>query len=196
MLKKSLFFIVFAFVFSFQNYAQTSEKGYGIINLERHQVTFNLFGPGIRYELGLFKNVSASTSFNPALAYYQEGYTYGFAWHTRLRYYLNFENRLDVNKNITGNSANYVSAARTIFWAPLQVTNNLNGPNDFALAFYGGVYGVQRTNRKGFNINAELGFGYYDGDGVPNGYGPLLNLTFGWVATKRKGKKTKINWQN
>ena len=168
---------------------QTSEKGYGIVNLERHQVTFNLFGPGISYELGLFKNVSVSTSFNPALAYYQEGYTYGFAWHTRLRYYLNFKNRLDVNKNVTGNSGDYISAARSIFFGPLQLTNNLNGPDDFAIAFYGAVYGVQRTNRKGFNVNAELGFGYYDGDGVANGYGPLVNFTFGWVATKRKASK-------
>ena len=58
--------------------------------------------------------------------------------------------------------------------------------NDFTLAFYGAVYGIQRTNRKGFNINAELGYGYYRGDGVANSHGPLLNLNFGWVATKKK----------
>jgi len=197
MFKKILpLFIFFVFTFSYQIHAQMNEKGNGIVNLERHQVTFNIFGPGIRYELGLFKNVSVSSSFNPALAYYEPGYTFGFAWHTRLRYYLNFENRLDVNKNITGNSADYISAARSVFWGPLQFTDNLNGPSDFAIAFYGGVYGVQRTNRKGFNINSELGFGYYRGDGVPNGYGLLLNFTFGWVATKRKSKKPKIKWQN
>lgn len=188
--------LFFLFAYSGKVQAQTNEKGFGIVNLERHQFTFNIFGPGIRYELGLFKNVSVSTSFNPALAYYSEGYTFGFAWHTRLRYYLNFENRLDVNKNITGNSADYISAARSVFWGPLQLADNLNAPSDFAIAFYGGVYGVQRTNRKGFNVNAELGFGYYRGDGVPNGYGPLLNVTFGWVATKRKSAKPKINWQN
>ena len=41
----------------------------------------------------------------------------------------------------------------------------------------------------GFNFNAELGVGYYRGDGVPSGYGPLLNFTFGWVATKQKSRK-------
>lgn len=185
------------FVFGYQLQAQqTSEKGYGIVNLERHQVTLNLFGPGLSYELGLFKNVSISTSFNPALAYYEPGYTFGFAWHTRVRYYLNFENRLDINKNTTGNSADYISAARSAFFGPLQLTYNIASSNDFGMEFFGGVYGVQRTNRKGFNVNAELGFGYYRGDGVPDGYGPLLNFTFGWVATKRKKSKPKIDWQN
>ncbi|MEM9144244.1 MAG: hypothetical protein AAGA86_14740 [Bacteroidota bacterium] len=171
--------------------AQTSEKGntFDLVNLERHQVTFNLFGPGLRYELGLFRNVSASTSFNPALAYYQEGHSFGYAWHIRIRYYLNFRNRLDINKNIVGNSADYVALARSIFWGPLQLVQDIRPDTDYAMAFYGGVYGVQRTNRKGFNVNAELGYGYYRGDGVPNGYGPLLNVTFGWVATKRKSRK-------
>ncbi|NQZ45138.1 MAG: hypothetical protein HRT65_12575 [Flavobacteriaceae bacterium] len=162
------------------------EKGMGIINLERHQLTINLLGPGLRYELGLIRNVTVSTSFTPGLASYNEGYTFGYAWHTRIRYYHNIKTRLDINKNIVGNSADYVAPARSIFWGPLQLTDNLEGPDDFAVAFYGGVYGIQRTYRKGFNFNLELGFGYYRGDGVPNGYGPLFNFTFGWVATKRK----------
>ncbi|QLG46164.1 hypothetical protein [Costertonia aggregata] len=188
MIKKLFFLILFIVVFTNATAQRITEKGNGLINLERHQLTFNLLGPGIRYELGLFRNVSVSTSFSPGLASYQEGYTFGFAWHTRIRYYHNFQNRLDINKNIVGNSANYIAPARSVFWAPVQFTNNLNAPKDFAIAFYGGVYGIQRTNRKGFNINAELGFGYYRGDGVPDGYGPLFNFTFGWVATKRKSK--------
>ena len=64
----------------------------------------------------------------------------------------------------------------------------MEGPDDFNLGFYGMVYGIQRTYEKGFNFNLEVGAGYYKGDGVPDGYGPLINLTFGWVATKRKKK--------
>ena len=176
--------------------AQVREKAgpFDLINLERHQLTLNLLGPGIRYEFGLFKNVSVSTSFTPGLATYQEGYSFGYAWHTRIRYYHNFKTRLDINKNVVGNSADYIAPARSIFFGPLQFSNSLKDNNDFAIAFYGGVYGVQRTYRKGFNFNAELGFGYYDGDGVGNGYGPLFNFTFGWVPTKKK--KKEIEWQN
>lgn len=170
-----------------------SEKGAGIINLERHQFTINLLGPGLRYELGLLRNISVSSSFTPGLASYQEGYSFGFAWHTRIRYYHNFNSRLDINKNIVGNSADYLAPARSVFWGPLQISNNLDAPDDFAIAFYGGVYGIQRTYRKGFNFNAEFGFGYYRGDGVPDGYGPLINFTFGWVATKRKKRSPFSN---
>ncbi|MGB6153424.1 MAG: hypothetical protein WBG48_15700 [Pricia sp.] len=171
--------------------AQVERRGnfFDLINLERHQFKLNLFGPGLSYELGIFKDVSASTSFNPALAQYQEGYTFGFAWHTRVRFYHNFDRRIDLNKNVSGNSGNYISAARSIFWGPVQLFENIGPPDDFAIAFYGAVYGIQRTYKKGFNFNAEIGYGYYDGDGVANGHGPLLNFTFGWVATKRKSRK-------
>ncbi|MEO0572607.1 MAG: hypothetical protein AAF039_12955 [Bacteroidota bacterium] len=194
MKNRFLLFLVLFLVFGSQLFGQRlQEKGLGIINLERHQFTLNLFGPGFRYELGLFRNVSVSTSFTPGLATYEEGYTFGFAWHTRIRYYHNFKTRLDINKNIVGNSADYLAPARSVFWGPLQLSDNLNGPDDFAVAFYGGVYGIQRTYKKGFNFNAEVGFGYYRGDGVPDGYGPLLNFTFGWVATKRKNKNPFSN---
>lgn len=169
------------------------EKGFGLIHLERHQVTLGL---GFRYELGLFKNVSVSTSFGPSVATYQEGYSLGLAWHTRIRYYHNIEQRLDINKNVVGNSADYLAPARSVFWGPLQLSQNLTDNNDFSIAFYGGVYGIQRTYRNGFNFTAEAGFGYYRGDGVNDGYGPLFNFTFGWVATKRKKDKSAIEWQN
>ncbi|WP_235923470.1 hypothetical protein [Psychroflexus aurantiacus] len=163
-----------------------SEGAGGLLDLERHQVTFNFLGPGIRYELGLFRNLSASTSLSPAFGYYQSGYTFGFAWHTRVRYYHNFKQRKDLGNTVTGNSANYIGPATTFFWDPLQIANNLDADKGFSLAFYGAVYGLQRTNKQGFNINIELGYGYYDGFGVPSGHGALLNFTLGWVATKRK----------
>lgn len=169
---------------------QFVESWDGVPNLERHQVTFNFLGPGLRYELGVFKNVSISTSLSPALAFYDEGYLFGFAWHTRVRYYHNFKTRYNRGKKVTGNSANYMAPARTVFWDPLQISSNLDGQTNFSLAFYGGVYGFQRTNKKGFNYNLEFGLGYYDGFGVPSGYGPLLNFTFGWKLRTHKSRKT------
>lgn len=169
---------------------QFLESWDGVPNLERHQLTLNFMGPGIRYELGLFKNVSISTSISPGLATYEEGYSFGLAWHTRVRYYHNFKTRYDYGMQVVGNSANYIAPARTLFWEPLQFLDNLDGQNKYSLAFYGGVYGFQRTNEKGFNTAIEFGFGYYDGVGVDSGYGPLINFTFGWVATNRKSRKT------
>lgn len=161
---------------------------FGLINLERHQVKFNILSPGLDYEIGIIKNVSASGGLGLGYATYEEGYAAGLTLHTRLRYYYNFNRRLRKNKNVSGNSGNYLAVARSIFFSQVRLATNIEGPDDFNLGFYGATYGVQRTYKNGFNFNAEVGGGYYLGDGVPNGYGPLLNFTFGWVATKRKSR--------
>ena len=59
---------------------------------------------------------------------------------------------------------------------------------DFNVGYYGLIYGIQRTYPKGFSFDVSTGVGYYLGDGVPSGYGPILNLKVGWVLTKRKKK--------
>lgn len=166
-----------------------TEKGFGIVNLERHQFKFDLFSPGISYELGIVKNVSASGGLGLGYATYEEGYAVGITLHTRLRYYHNFNRRLRNNKTVSGNSGDYFGAARSIFFSQARLATNIEGPKDFNLGVYGLVYGIQRTYPKGFNFNAELGAGFYKGDGVLDGYGPLVNFTFGWVATKRKSRK-------
>lgn len=165
-------------------------------NLDRHMLTFNLINPGIRYELGLFKNTSLSSSINPMLAAYSEGYTYGFAWHTQVRYYYNFKKRYDLNRAVIGNSANFFSFSRTAFFQPIQIVSNLDFDRNGSLIFMGPTYGLQRTSTKSFNLTAEIGYGMYDAYGVFNkddafasGHGFLLNLTFGWVPTNRKRRK-------
>jgi len=122
-------------------------------------------------------------------ATYKEGYAFGLTLNSRYRYYHNFQRRIDKDKNVSGNTGDYIAAAQAIFFSQMRLSTNIDGPDDYNLGFYGLVYGVQRTFKSGFNFNAELGAGLYKGDGVPDGYGPMVNLTFGWVATKRKSKK-------
>jgi len=166
-----------------------SGQTFALINLERHQFKFDLFSPGFSYELGLFKNQSVSTSLGFGMATYEPGYAIGLVMNNRYRYYHNFNRRIKLGKNVSGNSGNYIAAAQAIFFSQLRVSTNISGPDDFNVGFFGLVYGVQRTYNNGFNFNAELGAGYYRGDGVDSGYGPLFNFTFGWVATKRKSRK-------
>ncbi|RRQ49228.1 hypothetical protein DZC72_00950 [Maribacter algicola] len=166
-----------------------AEKGFGIVNLERHQFKLDLLSPGISYELGLFRNQSISTALGLGMAAYEPGYVFGLAMNNRYRYYHNFRSRTNKGKNVSGNSGNYIAAAQAIFFSQARLTTNIIGPDDFNVGFYGMVYGIQRTYEKGFNFNAELGMGYYQGDGIQSGYGPLIGFTFGWVATKRKSRK-------
>ena len=188
-MKYKIVLILFCFM-SALSHAQWQERGgtFDLAHLERHQFKLNLLSPGFTYELGLFKNQSVSSNLGLATATYVEGYVFGLAMNNRYRYYHNFNRRDRLGKNTSGNSGNYIAAAQAIFFSQLRISTNVEGPDDFNLGFYGMVYGIQRTYEKGFNFNLEVGAGYYRGDGVPDGYGPLLNFTFGWVATKRKKK--------
>jgi hypothetical protein len=174
----------------FLSHAQWQERGgtFDLVHLERHQFQLNLLSPGFTYELGLFRNQSVSSNLGFGLATYEEGYVFGLAMNNRYRYYHNFNRRARLDKSTSGNSGNYIAAAQAIFFSQLQISTNVDAVGDFNLGFFGMVYGIQRTYEKGFNFNVELGAGYYRGDGVPSGYGPLINVTLGWVATKRKKK--------
>lgn len=169
------------------------EKGKKPKQVEAAQLSFNLLMPGVDFELGLFKNQTISGGLGLGLATYNEGYLFGGAVNTRYRYYYNFKRRIRMDKEISGNSGNYFAAAQAIYFSQLRVLTNIDGPKDFNIGFYGLVYGLQRTTEKGFRINAEIGAGYYRGDGVPSGVGPMFSFNFGWVPTKRKSKS--IYWK-
>lgn len=199
---KKIRFLIGVLLFSSAISAQQFvESGDNTPNLDRHMLTFNLINPGIRYELGLIKNVSLSSGINPALAYYSEGYTFGFAWHTQLRWYHNFKKRYDLERNIMGNSANFFSVARTAFFQPIQIATNLDFDKNASIVYIGPTYGFQRTYKHNLNVTAEFGYGWYDAFGVfseqnklANGHGLLLNITVGWVPTNRKARRPiKLN---
>ncbi|AKA34354.1 hypothetical protein [Flagellimonas lutaonensis] len=163
------------------------------LQVERTQFTFNILSPGIDFELGIFKNQTISGGLGLGWATYQEGYLFGGAVNARYRYYHNFDRRVAMDKEIAGNSGNYIAAAQAIYFSQLRLDSNIDGPKDFNIGFYGFVYGLQRTTEKGFKFNAELGAGYYKGDGVPSGFGPMFHLNIGWVPTKRKSKS--VYWK-
>ena len=178
------------FIFTSSLFAQRQERGrtFDLVHLEHHQFRFDLLSPGLNYELGLFRNQSVSSGLGLTTATYGEGYALGLTMNNRYRYYHNFNRRIDRGRNVSGNSGNYVAAAQSIFFSGLRLSTDIDGPDDFNLGFFGMVYGIQRTYDNGLNFNLELGAGYYRGDGVPDGVGPLLHFTIGWVATKRRSK--------
>ena len=180
--------IVLVLLLSLPVLAQRSlEKGPKPKIVEPVQVRFNLFSPGIDFEIGLFKNQTIFGGLGLGFAYYEEGYAFGLALNTEYRFYYNLKKRIRQNKVIAGNSGNYIGAARAIFFDPLVFATDIPG-EDFNIGYYGALYGIQRTFKKGLNIDVSTGVGYYRGDGALSGLGPILNLMIGWVATKRKSK--------
>src|SRR6056297_1776175 len=115
-----LFLVLAGLTVQSQSYG-VMEKGFGIVHLERHQFKFDLFSPGISYELGIIKNVSASGGLGLGYATYEEGYAVGVTLHTRVRYYHNFNRRIAMDKNVSGNSGDYIAAARSIFFSQVRL---------------------------------------------------------------------------
>ncbi len=185
---KKLLFLLLLFFSHYQLQSQLlSEKGSKPKIVENVQVKFNLFSPGIDFEIGIFRNQTAVGGVGLGLAYYEEGYAFGLALNTEYRFYHNLDRRIKKDKVIAGNSGNYIGAARSIYFNQLIFATNIPS-DDFNVGYYGLIYGIQRTFESGLNFDVSSGVGYYLGDGIPSGYGPILNLKIGWVATKRKNK--------
>ncbi|WP_136468962.1 hypothetical protein [Flagellimonas onchidii] len=156
--------------------------------VEKTQFRLNLLSPGFDFEIGIFKNQTIVGGAGVGLAYYEEGHAFGIAATAQYRLYHNLNKRIKNDKVIAGNSGNYIAASCSIYFDQLIISTDIPSAN-FNIGYFGLVYGVQRTYENGFNFDVSVGPGYYLGDGVPSGYGPILNLKFGWVATKRKSQR-------
>ncbi|WP_291864773.1 hypothetical protein [Maribacter sp.] len=157
-------------------------------NVEENQFVINVFTPGFVYEKGVTTNTTLATEFT--IGFEARGCTgcetaYGIypAFVGQYRYYYNMERRLGKNKNISGNTGNYISGT---LW--LQSGNPILGnlhKNYNLTGVIAPIYGFQRTYKKGFNFKIEGGVGYSFND-YENGLGVILHTTFGWVIRKRK----------
>ena len=192
-MKKQLGVLFFSLVPILLCSQRSLEKGPKPKIVEPVQIRINFLSPGIDFELGLFKNQTITGGLGLGLAYYEEGYAFGLALNTEYRYYYNFKKRIRKDKTISGNSGNYIGGARAIFFDQLILATDIPRDN-FNIGYYGAIYGLQRTFEKGLNIDVSTGVGYYLGDGALSGFGPIFNLKIGWVATKRKKEKDKVEW--
>lgn len=170
--------------------AQRTEKGntFALIDLERHQVSFNLLMPSLQYEIGIVRNVSASAILGLGLATPQEGYSLTPIYNVKARFYHNFQRRKALNKNVAGNSGNYIAASYTHFFTEWELLGNMDN-GDSSLDFIGSVYGIQRTFKNGINFSAEAGGGWYRRHNFNLGMGPVIGFSLGWKPTKRKSRK-------
>src|SRR5688572_24326274 len=137
--KPTLTFLASLLIFVSALQAQWQERGgtFDLVHLERHQFRLDLLGPGLNYELGLFRNQSVSAGLGLSTATYGEGYALGLTLNNRYRYYHNFNRRVAKGRNVSGNSGNYLAAAQSIFFSQLRLATDIEGPDDFNLGFYG-----------------------------------------------------------
>lgn len=171
-------------------------------NVEKGIFKLNALTPGATYELGLGKN--STLNFDIDLAFEISGGSnrsteFGIfpgIW-GEFRSYNNFNRRLSKGKNISNNSANYVS-----FYTSAQSIEPLIGAldNSFDARTYfstGFLYGIQRTYKKGFYWNLSFGPAVFFTKSEVAGPGLLVEEFFtefgiggqakiGWVLGNRK----------
>jgi len=157
------------------------------LSVEENQFKIDFLNPGFTYEHGLTTNSTLFTEAGLALAYsYNEYYGSSFIMtpfiSEEYRYYYNFERRIKKGKNIARNSGNYVGLNASYYFVPLGHENeNFVGGTQLA-AFYG----LQRTNRRGFNVEYQVGVAYQISKADDDGFTPYFRFAMGWVLGKKK----------
>ena len=155
-------------------------------NVERNQFKLRLLSPGFEYEKGLGSSTTiiAGASIQLAARPGQNLVYWGIvpAVRTGFRYYTNFDRRLVLRKKyIEGNSANYVGAVNTLYYAmPLIKGAEIAGDKGI-FGNVGVVYGMQRTLPVGFNYDMGIGLGYYYDANYEGSIGPIGGIAVGWA---------------
>lgn len=150
----------------------------------------NALLPGISYELGIANK--ATITFEGFIAFTLEGGTnrsteFGIypGLQAEYRYFVNMDRRISKNKNISGNSGNYVG-----FLNQFQTGNPVIGDLEFNSDYFynvGVVYGIQRTTPRGLYWGISFGPGVLV-DQFGTDLGLIIDGRLGWVIGGRKKK--------
>ena len=166
------FFILFLTI-PFLAYGQDAGNGYAPYGYTSPTVwRLDFLGPGVIHEMPLESkltlasgarlvgNSSVGSAEGPGIFRYR---TWSYAVYPELysgvRYFYNFQKRLDQGRSIRANSGNYVSLRARAILPALARHIDYNAP----LREYGGfsvdaLWGIQRTYRKNFYLHLALGF--------------------------------------
>lgn len=157
-------------------------------NVEDGLLKINALLPGVSYELGAGKN--STFNFEGIIGFALNGGSgrsteYGVypGLQAEYRNYVNMDRRLRKNKNISGNSGNYIGFLNQFqFGTPL--IGDLEYTSDY---FYNvaAVYGIQRTRPKGFYWGISFGPAIFIDD-FSTDPGILIDARLGWVIGGRK----------
>lgn len=168
---------------SFLNIKAQEEKPLPLVEKKQWKIIF--LDPAICYEHGLGNKTTLYSSLNFTLVSEVEKSGKRSNWgvapyiQEELRYYYNLPKRIRKNKNISGNSGNYVSALALYGLTPIGKTCNYTTIDGLTLA---PTWGFQRTYKSGFNLALNIGYGYnFSPYKSVRGEKWVGNITIGWV---------------
>jgi hypothetical protein len=173
---KHFLLLLFLF-FSITIFAQDS------ISVSKDLFKIDVLLPGFSYEHGITKKSTFLVQFGVGSAAFNSDEIYiSPIVLGEYRYYYNLEKRDKKGKNISRNSGNYLGGNIAYHFVPFGHQNEDFTEYTTLAAFWG----LQRTYKKGFYMNLQLG-GYYafDNDG-DTAFGPWINYTLGFVLPEKK----------
>ena len=179
-MKKCFFLFLFSSVIWV--YAQSDKK------VENGLFKVNALLPGVSYELGIAE--TSTLNFEAIIGFAINGGSdrdteFGIypGLQAEYRNYVNMDRRLRKNKNISGNSGNYIS-----FLNQFQFGTPLIGDLEYTTDYFynvAAVYGIQRTRPKGFYWGVSFGPAIFIDD-FSTDPGILVDARLGWVIGGRK----------
>lgn len=150
------------------------------------QFSLNALAPSIEYELAITSKTTLDLDLGVGFAYNESiaGSAFGIfpGFETQFRYFYNFENRLDREKKISQNSANYLALIASITGGD-PLIGNLRYSSDYGILL-GPAWGLQRVYDSGFKLNLNLGIGYGYNENEEAYIAPIFGLQLGWVVSK------------
>ena len=153
--------------------------------VEKSQFKINVLLPGFVYEHGLS---SKNTLYSELSSGY--GYTsnsFGKTWTfypyiiEQFRHYYNLEKRAGKGKITSHNSGGFVAMAAFYNFRSISTTDNFL-PENSSITI-APVWGFQRTYKRNFNLDLNMGVGYNFKKNNSD-FVPVLNFTLGWVIGK------------
>ena len=175
---KKYFLPLLFLLFGFFSFAQNNSR------FTESQFSATILLPGLEYETPVSDNSTASlrlgTGFGYASGMYRET-EFGIFLNLggQYRYFYNFQKRLEKEKNISNNTANYFGL-HVAFSSSDPIIGNMESVADYS-GLVGPVWGIQRVHDSGFKLNLFLGGGYGFNDLGESALSPIVGFSMGWI---------------
>lgn len=145
----------------------------------------NILTPGLEYEYGLTNTTTLDLRAGSGIAFGtgSSGNFFGIfpVFFTQYRYYYNLEKRLEKDKNIANNSANYIALSGSL-QSGKPIIGNIEYTADY-FGVIGPVWGLQRYYNGGFKLDLNLGAGYGFNESGDSFFSPIIGIRLGWLLS-------------
>ncbi|MBZ9629336.1 DUF3575 domain-containing protein [Salegentibacter sp. LM13S] len=155
-------------------------------SVEDGLLSVNILTPGLEYEYGLTNATTLDLRAGSSAFAFGAGSSGKFfaifpVFSAQYRYYYNFNNRIEKNKTVKNNSANYIALSGNL-QSGKPIIGNIEYTEDY-FGTIGPVWGLQRYYSSGFKLDLNLGAGYGFDELGDSYFSPIIGIRLGWLLS-------------